>query len=230
MKNKHPNPHPIDDSGPILFCLHGPQGSGKDKQEELLLRTLIARGHNPTALVTSKVLSEDSCPNLKAIMKRGEPAPCDLVYEKLRGRMRVVVEAGHTAIILNGYPRYTEIQVDRFVALAREFRCQPFVVRIRADRALCEGRILRRAQNDAAKGEARPDDLDPAAIHRRLDRYFATEGRVNRRLFIHHGLRHFTVTASDALTKEQLHEKLVHQIWPSPSPAWAIPARQTVAA
>ncbi len=228
MKNTHP--HPIDDSGPILFCLHGPQGSGKDKQEELLLGTLRAKGHNPTALVASKVLAEERCPHLGAIMKRGEPVPCELVYTKLRGRMRDAVEAGHTAVILNGYPRYTEAQVDRFAALAQEFRCRPFVVRIRADRALCEGRILRRAQSDAAKGEARPDDLDPAAIHKRLDRYFATEGLVDRRLFIHHGFRHFTVTASDALTKEQLHEQLVRQIWPSPSPDWASPARQTVAA
>jgi adenylate kinase family enzyme len=220
--------------GPLLLCIKGAQGSGKDKQAELFEATLREKGYRPATLQMSTILDRTGNGQVRDLMVRGDPVPCGLLKPLFEEAMEQAIREGHDALIANGYPRYTNRQVDDFAELAQRYGCQTIIVRIRATPELCKGRIVRRAQEMLEQGQSpRPDDLNPEAVENRLRRYFNTRPYVSRRLLVHHRFPHVTVTANDALTKEQLHERIVRQMWPPAprvSPAWAVPAFSAAAA
>jgi adenylate kinase family enzyme len=213
-------------NGPLFLCLKGAQGSGKDKQAELLEKTLRGKGYQPKTLQMSSLLEAAAEAGVRNLMDQGKPVPCAMLRPLFEEAMDQAVGEGHDAIIANGYPRYTDQQVDDFAALAWKHGCQTIIVRILATPELCKKRILRRAEEMLAAGKnPRADDLDPVAVENRLARYFQTRAYVSRRLLTHHRFPHVTVTASDDLTKEDLHERIVRQLWPreEKSPPWALP-------
>lgn len=207
--------HHNDRNCPLLLCLKGAQGSGKDKQAELLEATFLGRSCKPIVLSMSDILEKTEDEEVRAIMSRGDPVRCERLKPLFDERMTRALAEGHDVLIANGYPRYTTRQVDDFAELARKHGCRTIVVHIRAALELCRNRIVRRAREMEEVGKTpRADDLDPVAVEKRLGHYFRTQPFVSRRLLHFHAFPHVTVTASDNLTKEELHAKIVQQLWP----------------
>lgn len=130
-------------NGPLLLCIKGAQGSGKDKQAELFGVTLRGKGYKPATLQMSAILDRTGNEAVRTLMARGEAVPCAMLRPLFEEAMDLAVRDGHDALIANGYPRYTDRQVDDFAVLAQKYGCQTIIVRIRATPELCKNRILR---------------------------------------------------------------------------------------
>jgi adenylate kinase family enzyme len=204
--------------GPTFYCLFGAQGSGKGEQGKRLVKTLEQRGYRPTRLVSSEILERLGDSEIAATKDSGKPVCCDIVMPAFRREVEQAIHAGKDAIVVDGLPRYTEKQADGFAAAVADTRGSCYVVRIRAARDLCERRIVQRAQEDIAAGRTpRADDLNPEAVHERLEKFFATEMRMLRRLNIFHRFRVVPTTASDERSADEVHADLVRQVWGIPS-------------
>lgn len=199
----------------LVLAIKGAQGSGKGNQAELFEKTLRGREYVPRILTMSKILEKTGDRKVRELMDRGRPVPCAILKDLFEAAARAAVDDGCDALIGDGYPRYTPGQVDDFASIVRGLDSHTIIVRIRATRDLCVSRIVGRAQEMRAAGkEPRADDLDPEAVKTRLDHYFATEPIVTRRLFDHHQFPYVHATANPEVTKDELHQKLVRQIWP----------------
>jgi adenylate kinase len=154
----------------MRLILLGPPGAGKGTQAARLVQKLgipqLSTGDMLRAAVASGVQIGQK---VSAIMARGELVPDEIVVQIIADR--ILKSDAQKGFILDGFPRTTAQAEVLDTMLHDKHLTLDAVVQLKVDDKILVERIVKRAEDAAARGEPiRPDD-NPDVFKTRLEAY-----------------------------------------------------------